>query len=82
VCEIGRRLHVRSVLEGAVRAAGERFRVSVTLTNVDTGQRRVVVTNDTGTYRAPLLPLGGYKIEYLLSGFAKHATSSPLPLHS
>jgi eukaryotic-like serine/threonine-protein kinase len=37
VREIGRRLHVRSVLEGTVRAAGERLRVSVTLTSVEDG---------------------------------------------
>jgi hypothetical protein len=37
VREISRRLNVRSVLEGAVRASGERLRVSVTLTNVEDG---------------------------------------------
>jgi hypothetical protein len=68
---------INGTIEGTVTDAqgGVLPGVTVTLTNVDTGQRRVVVTNDTGTYRAPLLPLGGYKIEYLLSGFAKHARS-------
>ena len=37
--EIGRRLKVRSVLEGAVQAAGERLRISVTLTGVEDGFR-------------------------------------------
>jgi eukaryotic-like serine/threonine-protein kinase len=46
VCEIGRRLHVRSVLEGVVRAAGERFRVSVTLTNVEDGYQTWSVRYD------------------------------------
>jgi serine/threonine-protein kinase len=46
VCEIGRRLHVRSVLEGVVRAAGERFRVSVSLTNVEDGYQSWSVRYD------------------------------------
>ena len=32
--------------------------VTVTVTNLDTGDQRVVVTNESGLYRAPLLPLG------------------------
>src|SRR5262245_6323785 len=68
---------INGTIEGTVTDAqgGVLPGVTVTLTNVDTGQSRVVVTNDTGTYRAPLLPLGSYKIEYLLSGFAKHSRS-------
>jgi serine/threonine protein kinase/Tfp pilus assembly protein PilF len=46
VCEIGRRLHVRSVLEGVVRAAGERFRVSVSLTSVEDGYQSWSVRYD------------------------------------
>ena len=33
--------------------------VTVTITNVDTGTERAVVTNDKGLYRAPLLPWVG-----------------------
>ena len=32
--------------------------VSGTVTNVDTGDTRVVVSTEAGVYRAPLLPLG------------------------
>jgi hypothetical protein len=32
--------------------------VSVTVTNLDTGDTRTVVTNESGLFRAPLLPLG------------------------
>ena len=32
--------------------------VTVTVANLDTGDTRVVVTNESGLYRAPLLPLG------------------------
>ena len=32
--------------------------VSVTVANLDTGDTRVVVCNEAGVYRAPLLPLG------------------------
>jgi len=37
VREVGRRLNVRSVLEGSVRAAGEQLRISVTLSSTDNG---------------------------------------------
>src|SRR5262249_23736573 len=46
VQEIGRRLNVRSVLEGAVRASGDRLRVSVTLTNVENGYQSWSVRYD------------------------------------
>src|SRR5581483_2530256 len=45
--------------------------VTVTVTGVDTGASRTVVTNENGVYRAPLLPLGGYKLAAELSGFKK-----------
>lgn len=45
--------------------------VTVTISNLDTGDTRVVVTNESGLYRAPLLPLGKYKVEAELQGFKK-----------
>lgn len=45
--------------------------VTVTITNLDTGDTRVAVTNESGLYRAPLLPLGKYKVEAELQGFKK-----------
>ena len=45
--------------------------VTVTLTNTDTGAQRVVVTNEEGVYRAPLLPLGTYQVTAELQGFKK-----------
>lgn len=45
--------------------------VTVTLTNVDTGDTRVVVTGASGLYRAPLLPLGTYRVGAELQGFKK-----------
>jgi hypothetical protein len=45
--------------------------VSVTLSNLDTGDTRVVVTNEVGAYRAPLLPLGRYRVAAELQGFKK-----------
>ena len=44
---------------------------TVTITNVDTGAERVVVSNDKGLYRAPLLTLGTYKVMAELQGFKK-----------
>ena len=46
--------------------------VMVTVTNTDTGDTRSVITNDRGVYRAPLLPLGAYRIAAELQGFKKH----------
>ena len=43
--------------------------VTVTVTNVDTGGTRTVVTNESGLYRAPLLPLGTYRVSAELQGF-------------
>jgi hypothetical protein len=45
--------------------------VTVTVTNLDTGDARSVLTNDRGIYRAPLLPLGHYRVSAELSGFKK-----------
>ena len=45
--------------------------VTVTIRNMDTGAERVTVTNAQGVYRAPLLPLGAYKVTAELQGFKK-----------
>ncbi len=45
--------------------------VSVTVANLDTGDTRVAVSNESGVYRAPLLPLGRYRIAAELQGFKK-----------
>jgi hypothetical protein len=45
--------------------------VTITVTNVDTGEQRVVVTNESGLYRAPLLSLGTYRVVAELQGFKK-----------
>src|SRR4051812_25064924 len=43
--------------------------VTITITSLDTGTERSVVTNEKGIYRAPLLPLGRYKVVAELPGF-------------
>ena len=43
--------------------------VTVTVTNLDTGATRTVVTNESGLYRAQLLPLGTYRVHAELQGF-------------
>ena len=43
--------------------------VSITLTQVDTGTERVVVTNGEGIYNAPFLQIGRYAVKAELSGF-------------
>lgn len=46
--------------------------VTVTVTGLNTGAERTVVTNDTGLYRVPLLPLGVYRVTIELQGFKKY----------
>lgn len=46
--------------------------VTVTVTNTDTGAVRVVVSNENGTYRAVLLPLGTYTVTAELPGFKRY----------
>src|SRR3989454_3189390 len=43
--------------------------VEVTATQTETGVRRTTVTNETGTYVLPNLPLGAYRLEAALPGF-------------
>src|SRR5436190_3617796 len=45
--------------------------VTVSVVNNDTGDQRVVVTNEAGLYRAPLLSLGTYRVAAELQGFKK-----------
>ena len=49
--------------------------VTVTVTNTDTGAERSLVTNEAGIYRAPLLPIGTYKVVAELEGFKKYEES-------
>ncbi|MDO8835593.1 MAG: TonB-dependent receptor [Vicinamibacterales bacterium] len=62
---------INGTIEGTVRddSGGVLPGVSVTLTNTDTGSSRTVVTNESGFYRAPLLPLGAYRVSAELAGF-------------
>src|SRR4051812_48921007 len=43
--------------------------VEVTATQTDTGIARMTITNETGTFVLPNLPLGPYKVEAALTGF-------------
>src|SRR3989441_4883112 len=43
--------------------------VEITATQTDTGIARTTVTNETGSYVLPSLPLGPYRLEAALSGF-------------
>lgn len=68
---------INGTIEGTVRdnSGGVLPGVTVTLTNTDTGAVRSVVTNDNGRYRAPLLPLGTYRVAAELEGFKKFEQS-------
>ena len=45
--------------------------VGVTAINEDTGLRRTLVTDETGSFNADLLPVGKYRVEGELPGFRK-----------
>lgn len=64
---------INGVIEGTVADPSSAVLpgVTVTVTNIDTGAERVVVTNESGVYRAPLLTLGRYRVSAELSGFKK-----------
>jgi len=50
--------------------------VTVTITNIETGAERSVITNENGLYRAQLLPLGTYRVVAELPGFKKYEESN------
>jgi len=43
--------------------------VEVTITNQDTGAERNVVTDDSGFYNAPNIPIGTYTVSVVMPGF-------------
>ena len=53
--------------------------VSMTVKNTGTGLTREIVTNETGDFTVPLLPIGSYEISAELPGF-KTATKSGITL--
>ena len=64
---------INGTIEGTVQDAqgGVLPGVTVTITHLDTNTPRVVVTNASGTYRAPLLPLGRFSVAWELGGFSR-----------
>ncbi len=65
---------INGTIEGTVKDASGAVLpgVTVTVTNTDTGTQRVVVTNEAGLFRAPLLQLGRFTVSAELSGFSKY----------
>lgn len=45
--------------------------VSITITNIETGTTRIVTSDEGGVYRAPLLPLGTYRISVETANFKR-----------
>jgi hypothetical protein len=54
--------------------------VSVTVINEDTGFNRALISDETGSYTADLLPVGKYRVEAELVGFRKEIRTG-LELH-
>jgi len=59
-------------IQGVVRDSTDAIMpgVNVTVTNLDTGLRRDLTTNEQGFYTAPTLPVGRYKVAAAKTGFA------------
>lgn len=64
---------INGTIEGTIKddQGGVLPGATVTVTNVDTGDTRSVVSNASGLYRAPLLPLGTYRVAAELQGFKR-----------
>ncbi len=64
---------INGTIEGTIKDAQGAVLpgVTVTVSNIDTGDQRVVVSNERGLYRAPLLSLGTYRVVAELQGFKK-----------
>src|SRR5689334_1147194 len=64
---------INGTIEGTVTDAsgGVLPGATITITNTETGTERSVVTNENGLYRAPLLPLGTYRVVAELQGFKR-----------
>jgi Carboxypeptidase regulatory-like domain len=68
---------VASQISGTVRDSSGAVLpgVEVKVTNTDTTATRTVITNETGSYVIPNLPVGPYRLEASLSGFSTYAQS-------
>jgi hypothetical protein len=68
---------VNGTIAGVVRdSSGAAIpNASVDATNLDTGFRRTVVTNESGEYEVGLLPLGRYQVLVKAKGFADYQQS-------
>ncbi len=62
---------VTGTMRGATtdRSGGTLPGVTITIRNVETGLERIVVTDKSGSYNAPFLPIGRYNVQAELSGF-------------
>src|SRR6266446_7854053 len=62
---------VTGTLQGTVTdtSGGVLPGVSMTVTHVETGAERALVTNGQGFYSAPFVPIGQYRITAALAGF-------------
>src|ERR1700733_6095907 len=67
-------------IRGTVSAAGAVVQgVTVTLTNIDTGETKTFLTNQDGLYDTVSTPAGNYNISFTAKGFKK-LVRGPIPL--
>ena len=68
---------VTSQISGTVRDSSGAVLpgVEVKITNADTTATRTVITDETGSYVVPNLPVGPYRLEVSLAGFSTYVQS-------
>ncbi len=61
-----------STIQGIVKDPSDALipGASVVITNIETGLKREVATNETGFYTVPTLPVGRYKLSATMKGFS------------
>src|SRR6266705_3877967 len=77
LCSVAPAQTVTSQISGTVRDASGAVLpgVEVKMTNTDTMAMRTVITDETGSYLVPNLPVGPYRLEASLAGFSTYVQS-------
>lgn len=75
---------VTGTLQGTVVTSGAEPLpgVTVTVRNRDTGQERVTVTNESGNYTVPFLPIGSYTVTANLEGLGSQQRDAAVTLNA
>jgi len=74
---------VTGTLQGRVATGDDGLPgVTVTVKSLETGQERITVTNESGNYTAPFLPIGRYRVTAMLEGMGSQDRDVNVTLNS